>query len=334
MKRIVWILGLAVGLAILLILLNFINRQRMGEMTDLAYDPTRDRLYVVAGDRGLYTFEVDGGQLRRLSRFIDEGAYHNIEIQGQRAYIADEARGLVVLDISEERPRFIFAGEGLNGSGIHLAGGLLYLAAGDQGLIIYSLADPDLPQEIGRYRDLEYAWDVTVDGYLAFVTDEPRGLEILDVSSPAQPQRIGFVSWDPVYAQAEIVRSEAGFVYIAAGEYGLRIIDARIPNSAVVAAEYKPGPASQAVGLDVEDWRLYLTVRDAQDGSKNGLHILNVSNPYNPQLLSTETYAERSRGVVLYGETAFIANPSAGVRAYNLTDPTQPVLSDRFRFFP
>ena len=53
MKRFLWILGLAAGVAILLILIYFVNRQRMGYMFDLAYDPTRDRLYAVAGNRGL-----------------------------------------------------------------------------------------------------------------------------------------------------------------------------------------------------------------------------------------------------------------------------------------
>jgi hypothetical protein len=334
MKRILWMLGLAAGVAILLILMNFINRQRMGDLLDLAYDPTNDRLYVAAGERGLYTFRAENGQLDRISRFSDSGNYRNIEIQGGRAYIADSERGLLILDITEDRPRFVFAGENLHGRGIHLAGGLLYLAAGEDGLIIYSLAEPDAPLAIGRYRDLENAWDVTVDGYLAYVADEPRGLEILDVSSPAQPLRLGFSSWDPVYAQAELVRSEAGFVYVAAGQYGLRIIDARIPASPTIAAEYNPGDGSLVKGLAVRNWLVYLSVNDERDGSLNGLHVLDVHNPYSPQFLGSSTYAERSEGVIVQGDTVFVANPSAGVRAYNVSDPTDPNLADRFRYFP
>jgi hypothetical protein len=306
----------------------------MGYIFDLAFDPTRNRLYSVAGDSGLYTIEVDDGQMKRLSRFFDEGSYRNIEIQGDRAYIAESERGLIILDISEDRPRFVFSGEELHGQGLHLAGGLLYLAAGEDGLIIYSLADPDAPQEIGRYKDLEDAWDVAVDGYLAYVADEPRGLEILDVSSPTQPKQLGFITWDPVYAHAEVVRTEAGFVYVAAGEYGLSVIDARTPSSPVIAAEYKPGPYSFAEGLAVKNWRVYLAIGDEDDGSQNGLHILDVRNPYAPQLLSSSTYAEWTEGVILYSETAFVANPWTGVRAYVVSEPTQPRLSDRFRYFP
>jgi hypothetical protein len=334
MKRLLWILGLSTGVAILLFITYFVNRQRMGYMFDLAYDPTRDRLYAVAGNRGLYTFNFDNGHLKRLSRFFDSGYYRNIEIQGDRAYIADGERGVLILNISEDRPQYIFAGENIHGQGLHLAGGLLYLAAGEDGLIIYSLANPDTPQEIGHYQDLEDAWDVVVDGHLAYVADEPRGIEILDVSSPAQPQRLGFISWDPVNSQAELVRSEAGFVYVAAGKHGLKIIDARNVNSPVVAAEYKPGPDSYAEGLDVKNWHVYLAIGDEEDGNQNGLHILDVRNPYSPQLLSTSTYAEWTEGVILHGETTFVANPWAGVRAYNVSEPTEPRLSDRFRFFP
>jgi hypothetical protein len=334
MKRLLWILGLATGVAILLVITYFVNRQRMGYVFDLAYDPTRERLYAVAGDSGLYTFEVDNGKMKRLSRFSDDGYYRNIEIQGDRAYIADGERGLLILDISEDRPSFVFAGEDLHGHGLHLAGGLLYLAAGEEGLIIYSIANPDTPLEIGRYRDLEDAWDVTVDGYIAYVADEPRGIEIIEVSWPANPQRIGFISWDPVHSQAEVVRTEAGFVYVAAGKHGLKIIDARNANSPVVAAEYKPGPDSYAEGLAVKNWQVYLAIGDEQDGNQNGIHILDVHNPYSPQLLSTSTYAEWTEGVILHGETTFVANPWAGVRAYSVSEPTEPRLSDRFRFFP
>jgi hypothetical protein len=334
MKRFLWIFGLISGLAILLILLHFINRERMGYMFDLAYDPTRDRLYAVAGDSGLYSFAFNGARLKRLSRYYDEGFYRNLEIQGDRAYIAEGERGLVILDISEDRPSFVYAGEDLHGQGLHLAGGLLYLAAGDHGLLIYSLADPDQPQEIGRYRNLEDAWDVVVDGTTAYVIDEPRGLEILDVSSPTQPVQLGFITWDPVYAQAEVVRCEASFVYVAAGKFGLKVIDARNPNTPVIAAEYMPGPESFAEGLAVKNWTLYLAIGDEEDGAQNGLHILDVRNPYNPQVLATTTYAEWTEGVILHGDIAFTANPWTGIRAYTLSDPTQPRLLDRFRYFP
>lgn len=334
MKRFLWMLGLAVGGIILMILLHFINRERMGYMFDLAYDPTRSRLYAVAGDSGLYTFEVEDGKMKRLSRFFDDGFYRNIEIQGERAYIADGERGLLILDISKDRPGFIYAGENLHGQGLHLAGGLLYLAAGDEGLIIYSLGNPDVPLEIGRYQDLEDAWDVTVDGYVAYVADEPRGIEIIDISRPATPQRLGFISWDPVYSQAEVVRAEAGFVYVAAGKYGLRVIDARIPNSPVIAAEYKPGPDSFAEGLAVQNWVLYLGIGDERDRAQNGLHILDVRNPYNPQLVGVTTYADWTEGLILHGEYAFLAHPWVGIRAYSVGAPSEPVLIDRFRYFP
>jgi hypothetical protein len=334
MKRFVWILGLAMGAASALILISLVNRQRMGEMLDLAYDPSRDRLYTVAGDRGVYTFEVKAGRLDRISRFYDEGYYRNLEIQGERAYVAERERGLLVLDISSDRPRIVYATQDLSGQGIHVAGGLLYLAAGQSGLIIYSLADPDSPQEIGRYVNLDDAWDVAVEGHLAYVVDEARGLEILDVSSPTQPMRLGFITWDPVYAQAMVVRAEAGFVFIAAGQHGLMIVDARNANIPVIAAEYKPGPDSFAEGLAVKNGMLYLAIGDEQNGNLNGLHILDVRNPYNPQLITSTTYAERTEGIILHSETLFLANPWAGVRTYAIGDPSQPRLVDRFRYFP
>jgi hypothetical protein len=334
MKRVLWIIGLAVGVALLLFLLHFINRGRMGELTDLAYDPTRDRLYAVAGDNGLYTFSVADGRLQLLSRFYDEGVYHRIEIQGERAYIAEQERGLVVLDISEERPRHIYSVGELTGRGLHLAGGLLYLAAGEDGLLIYTLADPNVPREIGRYSNLEDARDVAVDGHLGYVSDIARGLEIFELAFPTQPARIGFAMWDPVDAQAEVIAAEGGFVYIASGALGLKIVDARNPTTPVVAAEYQPGPQSAAMGLDVRNWTLYLAVVDELDSAQNGLHILDVRNPYSPQLLAITTFAEETEGVLLEGEIAFTANPNTGVRAYDVSEPTQPRLSDRFRYFP
>ena len=316
MKRVLWIIGLAVGLALLLFLLHFINRGRMGKVTDLAYDPARDRLYAVAGDNGLYTFSVADGRLKLLSRFYDEGIYRKIEIQGERAYIAEQERGLVVLDIREERPRYIYSVGDLQGQGLHLAGGLLYLAAGEDGLLIYSLADPNQPREISRYSDLEDARDVAVEGHVGYISDVARGLEILELSFPTQPARIGFATWDPVDAQAEVIAAEGGFVYIASGTLGLKIVDARNPTTPVIAAEYQPGPQSSAMGLDVRNWTLYLAIVDELDSAQNGLHILDVRNPYSPQVLAL---------------TMLASLPSQGFRIVSVISPenSQPPMENK-----
>jgi hypothetical protein len=47
---------------------------------------------------------------------------------------------------------------------------------------------------VGGYDTSGQAWDVAVSGNYAYVADGTNGLQVIDVSNPANPQRVGQIS--------------------------------------------------------------------------------------------------------------------------------------------
>ncbi|WP_324770851.1 hypothetical protein, partial [Pokkaliibacter plantistimulans] len=66
----------------------------------------------------------------------------------------------------------------------------------------------------------------------------------------------------------------------------------------------------------------YLYIAD----SDNGFHIVDVTDPANPVLLSTYDTPDEPRGVVIVGNVAYIADEDSGLQIIDISDPTQPTL--------
>jgi hypothetical protein len=59
-------------------------------------------------------------------------------------------------------------------------GNYVYVAASDAGLRVVSVADPAHPAQVGYYDMPGQAWDVSVNGSLAYVTNDSLGLVICE----------------------------------------------------------------------------------------------------------------------------------------------------------
>ncbi len=321
------------------------TERNTGYCFDAAYDPARERLFVVAGKAGLHIFDVLDGRLEYSSTYYDGGYYRNIKLKDRRAFIADSERGLVVLDVSKDRPVTKWI-QGEVGAGLHIEENTLYLAAGTDGFYIFDITDPDEPKKLSHIETVEQPWDVWVHQGMAYLADINKGLTIIDVSSPAQPKHIGFITWDEEDSMAEVIRGEGDYVYIAAGKHGLVVVDVVDPSNPVIASKYDPGPDSFGEGLFIGKGVIYLTigekVRNYQKGLhihmvrkyQNGLHILDVSDPFSPKVLDKVLFDDWVEGVFVAGDYAFVTNTWSGVRMIDVRDLRAASLVDHFESVP
>jgi hypothetical protein len=317
-----------------------LHRQRIGYCFDVVADRAGSRLLVAAGDRGLHLFDLDQGQLRYAMTYYDDGYYRNLKVGNDRAYVADARRGLVVLDITSELPTTTWIQSNSAAFGLHLEQDLAFVAADEQGLQIFDLSEPDSPALVGSLETPGYAWDVWVNGRFAYVADFNEGLTVVDVSSPSDPRYVTTVTWARHYQSAEIVRGEGTIAYVAAADHGLIIIDVSDPLHPIVAAKYRPARIGAAEGLAVRDGIVYLAmgsqmeIRRSQDDleiattQENGLHIVDVTDPYRPSLLGKIAFLGWVEGVHVAGDYAYVANTGTGVRSIDTRDPKKPVLVD------
>jgi len=82
------------------------------------------------------------------------------------------------------------------------------------------------PVRVGGYDTSGYAFGMAVSGNYAYVADSGAGLQVIDVSNPANPQRVGGNSL--VDARGLIVAGTN--VFVAAGYDGLVIFDLFRPS--------------------------------------------------------------------------------------------------------
>lgn len=289
-----------------------------------------------------------------------------IAIAGDYAYLAQD--GLRIFDISD--PSFPTELGFCDCTGGEVAGKVTlqdhyaYLAAGDNGLLVVDITDPSHPLQAGLYdRDpsLYAVTDVAVVGSYAYLgLSKPAGLEIVDISSLANPTKVGEYigpgpAWDvavtgnyayvvdvrgltvvdisnPVnpitagyadsYLAAFRIAVDGDYAYIASGQAGLSIFDISDPAHPARIGIYDILGDSR--GLAVAGSYVYL------GDTRGGVHILDVTNPISPTETGfIDTGAQQGpREIVVVGQYAYlvISGITSGFRIVDISDPQHPVL--------
>ena len=149
---------------------------------------------------------------------------------------------------------------------------------------------------------------------LAF-TGSGCGVYVVDVSSPAAPQKISeaiHTRW-LVYGLCY----QSNRLYVAAREAGLEIWDVAIPSSPSMLGRLDtPGSAwGVAVAGD------YAYVADGLPG----LRVIDVSNPQSPVERGNCDTPGWAYGVAVAGNYAHVADEYAGLRVIDVSNPQSPV---------
>jgi hypothetical protein len=198
---------------------------------------------------------------------------------------------------------------GVSYEGIDAANGLLYVALRQHGLGIYRLTGSGFSR-VGTATGLDNAWGVRVRGTTAFVSDGLRGLAIVDVTDPRQPQLLGRAAID---GQARGLDLDGDHAYVAAGAGGLVVVnvaDLRAPRVVGVARV-----AGSAIRVDYADGLAYVA-------AWNDARVYDVSNPASPRFVGAARMTRdigregderpevtsRTLGVAAHGDVMFAGN--------------------------
>ncbi len=309
--------------------------KNMGYCFDVALDERRNKLYVAGANVGMFVFRVQDGELHFITSLREEGEcyYRNLKIAGDRLFLADGDRGLVVYDISGDVPVKTWAqGKDVKsvGMGIHVEGRRAYLAMANEGLAIFDIDDPDSPKLIGHCASLDDAWDVWVKGGYAYIAELDEGIVTIDVSDPAKPKRIGVTTWIEKKPTPEIVRGEGNALFVAAGPHGLVALDLSDPGHPRLASIFHPSEGSFGEGLCVRDGLVYLANGHGGSRQENGLIVVDARKLDSLKELGRCCFLDWVEGVCISGAYAFVTNTRSGVRSVNIIDPAKPVLKDSF----
>jgi hypothetical protein len=181
---------------------------------------------------------------------------------------------------------------------------------------------------VGSYDTPGAARDVFVKDNYAYVADWSSGLQVIDVSDPANPYQIS--EWDTPSWAREVFVIEQGALTLAyladykeqapLSESGLLVIDVTDPGTPDQIGKWSsPGLGT---GVFVKGDYAYMTDHSF------GFHVLNISDPYHPKKLATCCDFEAYYSVFVSGDYAYVADGGFGLQVIDVSDPTSPEKGD------
>jgi hypothetical protein len=252
------------------------------------------------------------------------GPVRAVVVDGQYLYIAAENK-FVIADISHPAQPVAVAtlDNPVSKSAIYdvvVKGNYAYLLINPGGVQVVDVsnrADPQFLNKIvlaGKNKPMRG----TIDGnylYVGLQTD--NRMDILDISSPANPQVVGsFKAPVPGYNTTSSVAVRNGYAYLAEYHNGVRVVDVTNPA--------QPTEVTSLMGINANDIKIlgnyaYVSVR------YQGFSIIDISNPQHISVVGkAKDAAYYNEGIYPIPGYTFLAMESYGFGVYNTKTVTAP----------
>jgi len=288
----------------------------------------------------------------------------DVEVVGEYLYVADGPAGLLIYKIADLiEPEF--RGEFLAGaSALSVEGNTAYIIDySDDEFRIVNITDVTHPQSLSNYTDLYAPIEVCIEGDYAFIIDQWRGLEIIDVSNPRNPTRAGGYVPTPQDWHYTGLAVEGNFVYLADPFEGLSVVNITDPTNPELIGDYLPGSnllkiavqgnwafASDAYGLfhvvnitnptqpsivgtcwNFASFGSFQVVGNyAYLVSQDRMSIINVTKPSSPAIIGWVTLPDWSFSLDVVDKRAYIADRYYGLQVVDISNVTEPVIMDSY----
>ena len=289
-----------------------------------------------------YGFGIaDATTLAPLARFdaslpeqLNQRAFEQFAVDGDRAYLAGWGYGLVIADLSDPlHPQEL--GKIAYGypTSVAASGDFAYLGTVTNGGVVQvvDVADPAAPQLRGAVT-MTSVYRLQAHGNHVYAADEFAGLHVIDVTNPDVPVEVAVYSdgcMGIMGGAYDVQISDDGTRAYVACETGLQIVDISNPAAPVRLGGY---PAEWANGstVAVDGMRAWF-------GDRGGVHEIDLSDEANPALLQT-TWIGGYAPVRLRASgdgRVFVFNRAAGTHVLGTVDMAEDRLfSDGFEAAP
>lgn len=330
--------GVEGGLAHLWVLDLAAQPHVMGELAttapailDVAINRTGTIAVTAMGATGIWVLDLSNPAAPvRRSVFDTTGVAFAVALNdsGSIAYVADGAGGLEVVSLSNLSTPSQVGSLAISGiqRDIALQGSVAYLADQSGRLVTVDVATPSAPAQLGALVLGRYTFNVAVDGTRALLhtADSVSYIEVIDVTSPANPLALGNVAVDTAGGIKGIALA-GGRAYVANAAQGLKVYDV----SATPALLGTMKDAFSAAHLAATD-RVSVVAGAHLASNTARLQVVDTSDPTLPAVvgeLATTVTAAGILDVALdqAGTLAVTAMGGAGVWIVDLANPAAPV---------
>jgi len=268
------------------------------------------------GDAGLRILDVRSpdnprlvGTYEPLTRVLD------VVIQNDFVYVADEASGFSIIDMSDPSQPEQITADLLSGGGaqtVVLDDEYAYISGIDQGapLRILDVRNVNNVQFIGQFD--HYYNDILVKDDYLYGVNNFRGLDVVNIRNPESPILIGHLELPGILSAGDISNNN---LYLG-GYSGFFVIDARDANNPRVVSQHDDMRGVHDVAV-TDNYALVT-------GISVGTVVFDISEPANP--IRIAEYDINGEGIAIYGSNAYIAAGFSGLHVLDIGDPRSPRL--------
>jgi hypothetical protein len=265
-----------------------------------------------------------------LGSFYQFGGPLDLDVVGDRAYLATGAEGLRVMDVSNPAaPALVDSYQtSTMATGVEVAGDRAYVLD-EAGLLIVDARAPKRPAVVGEYdvegRDIEVVGDLAYVAGVVQTASSRADFHILDVADSAAPQLRGSYNVTSAYDPANALDVVDDRAYIVNGGWrdgGLRVLDIADPVMPELLS-YTQQPFAGNVRIIGN--RAYIGCGQGF-GNSGGLFIVDVSDPEASAVLGSYPISDSDALLQVDDGRAYIATSEYGLQILDVGDPAHPAL--------
>lgn len=252
-----------------------------------------------------------------VNRLMFQNKVTDIDIEDNTAYLAIVDSGVAIVDITEVTAPQIVGGFLTEGyiNKIDIRDSIVFIAERDS-LSIVDCHDPGNPQLISYFDCFGYHYDIQVQGNYAYVSSSIGGFNIFDIHDYNSPFHVANI--DSLIFTEGLYISDP-WVFVTDYEYGLVTYKISNPEEPEFVSTFNPETSYDDVYI--KNFCAYLN-------NHNDLDIVDIYDPYNPQLLSSVSIGAFYYGginhVFVGNDYGYFCDNSTGLQIYDVSDPETP----------
>lgn len=278
---------------------------------DLQYDQNTQRLYIAdAWDSRNEIWDLtDPSNPIRLGSWDTQYFAWRITVDDTFAYVADGLAGIRIINVADPlNPYEVGFCDTLGycQTGLDAVDTILYVTE-FSGLRIFNVAQPSSPYVVG-YHNISCV-DVVVIDTVAFVCCGEFGLRIFDVADPSNIQEVGVCS-----TRCYALVLQDSFAYVLGHDTTAAIINiSDITNPYEVGRCHVPNTNPRNIAV--------LGMSLCVPAFHDGLRIIDVLNPANPNEITYFPVPDFANNVVLQDDYAYVGDLRGGLRILDISNP-------------
>ena len=299
--------------------------QQVGEVftANLSYgmDKSGDQVFVAVENSGVQVFDVsDPRDIISLGVSDTMGYTTDVAVVGNEVFVVHPHEGVHAFDAADPANLSHLWSYDTRGSSEALIaeGDRLVLFELGWGFQLFDISAP--PAEVvAREATPGPLYGVDCEGEYCFVAEGELGMQVFDVSNPANPRSAGlFETADSIVG----ILVKDGIAYLAQERGGTVLVDVSEPSAAV-----QIGWLNTTNPLDMVLRDDLLFVAD----NYSGLRIADVSDPANPLQIGWVVTQDDAQGVDVEGDFAYVVHHS-GLQVVDISSPGSPITTGSLDF--